>query len=145
MSVDSESERQILNSGDNETLSGIEVLDPGLNWKVGYNMWSNDSSKRPLQPYTDWFGILHECIFGVEDGMDWECSVWFRPDPVTISRKQVYTSESLSIPFCYDYLCEDRASKIRCTDPEYSKVNNRHWVLHLDLKPHVPPPVLSHL
>lgn len=124
---------QFLTSGSNETLTGIDVLDSGKEWKMAYNMWTNDTQKRPVQPvWPDWFGFLHYCIFQPLWGVDSRCAVLFKPDPITISRKQVQAAARVSTPFCFDYMCDDRAYKTRCTDPQYSKVNNRHWVLNLD-------------
>ena len=128
-----------MNFGTNETLTGIDVWDSGKDWEVAYNMWSNDTQRRPVHPdWGDWFGFLHDCIFDTLWSMDAQCAVWFRPDPITISREQVRKGTRVSVPFCYDYMCGDRGDKIRCTDPAYSKVNNRHWVLNLDLTANPP-------
>ena len=56
-----------------------------------------------------------------------QCAGWFRPGQLIVNQN----SSSTAIKMCYDYMCEDQLNMTRCKDPEFSKVNNRHWILNM--------------
>jgi hypothetical protein len=111
-------------------------------WSIAYEMHSNKTKSSGIVP--DFYGFLHYCAFGVNsDIMDAQCAGFFKPDPVLISSEAVLDSAQLKLPFCYDYSCFDGShyfpNYTRCTDPKFSKMNDRRWIMHINLEPHPPP------